>query len=161
VSPVSLVRLAWYFVARLVARALLPHRGLDRFRAQYETEGLFPLEEREKKVVTSLSKCIACGACDAHFGPYDRIARNVLRAPSDFVLADARSLHDWDALVPALVQLRRGDLERLEEVCPAQIPFRRIARIAKKRAEELEAMRESGRSPLRLRRGRGSKHDPG
>lgn len=156
-SPASFVRLGWYFVRRLVARAFLPQRGLLRFKAQYEVEGLFALEADEKRAVASLSRCIACGACDARFGAYDRIARSSLRAPSDLVLSQTRSLPDWDALVVPLAQLERGDLVQLARVCPARVPFVEIASIAKRRAESLKAARIARPSLLAAT----SKHDPG
>lgn len=156
-SPSSLIRLGWYFVRRTLARLFLSQRGLLRFRAQYEPEGLFALEPDEKKAVAALSRCIACGACDAHFTAYDQIARTTLRAPSDLVLAQARSLPDWDALVAPLAQLERGDLTRLEKVCPARVPFVEIARIARKRAE---ALRETRAAAPALRKS-SVKHDPG
>ena len=154
--PVSLVRLGWHFVARLVTRALTPRRGLLRFEQSYGTERLFALEREEQEVVASLSRCIACGICDAHFGDYDRVARTAMRAPSDVVLSHSRSLPDWDALALPLAQLERGDLARIERLCPAQIPLARVVEVARRRAEALRDARDA--NVAALPRGR---HDPG
>jgi succinate dehydrogenase/fumarate reductase-like Fe-S protein len=159
VSPVSLLRLGWYFGKRLIARLFFRQHGLARFEAQYGSEGLFALAPEEREAVASLSKCIACGICDASFGPYHGIARSSLRGPSDLVLAQSRSLPDWDALAPALAQLERGRVEEIEALCPAQVPFERVLRVAKKRAEALRAAREPD-TTRRLARG-SIQHDPG
>lgn len=159
-SPVSLVRLGWYFAKRLLARAFLPRRGLLRFRESYEAEGLFSLEREERAAVAAMSRCLACGVCDAHFGSYRDVARGALRGPSDLVLAQSRSLPDWDALAVPLAQLERGALERIERLCPARIPLREVARVASRRASALRVLREHEAGPARLPRGE-SKHDPG
>lgn len=162
-SPVSFVRLGWYFARRLLARLLLPQRGLLRFEASYGREGLFALDRSEKDAVAAMSGCIACGVCDAHFTAYPQIARTALRGPSDLVLSQSRSLPDWDALVTPLAQLERGDLAAIERLCPVQIPLARIAEVAKKRAAALSIAPERdarGRSIPALPRG-ASKHDPG
>ena len=108
-------------------------------------------------VIASLSRCIACGICDAHFGGYENVARTAMRAPSDVVLAHTRSLPDWDALAAPLAQLERGDLARIERLCPAQIPLSRVVEVAKRRAEALRAA-DPKSAALALSRG---KHDPG
>lgn len=157
-SPVSLLRLGWYFARRLLARVLLPQRGLLRFRQSYEREGLFSLEREEQEAIAAMSRCIGCGVCDAHFGAYERIARTALRGPSDLVISQSRSLPDWDALALPLAQLERGDLVTIERLCPARIPLARIAEVAKKRAAALETQAKAQvGAPLT----RGSKHDPG
>lgn len=153
--PVSFFWLGWLFAKRLIGRAFLPRRGLARFLESYGPEGLFPLEPEEKDVVASLSRCTACGACDARFDAYDRIARTTLRSPSELVLAASRSLPDWDALAAPIAELEKGDLAALEAVCPARVPFARVARVAKERA-----LRQGTRAPRELPRG-SSHHDPG
>lgn len=133
--------LGWYFAKRLLVRAFLPRRGLARFLGAYGPEGLFPLERQEKDVVASLSRCIACGACDVRFDAYGRVARDTLRAPSDLVLAASRSLPEWAALAAPIAELERGDLVALEAVCPARIPFRDVVRVARARAASQRELR--------------------
>lgn len=148
--------LGWHFLVRLAARAVLPARGLLRFKASYGPERLFELEREEQEVVASLSRCIACGICDAHFGSYDDVARTAMRAPSDVILAHTRSLPDWDALALPLAQLERGDLARIERLCPARIPLSRVVEVAKRRAEALRAADPTAAAALPR-----GKHDPG
>lgn len=149
--------LGWYFAKRLLVRTFLPGRGLARFLGAYGPEGLFPLEEDEKDVVASLSRCVACGACDARFDAYGRIARNTLRAPSDLVLAASRSLPEWDALAAPIAELERGDLVALEAVCPGRVPFRDVVRIAKRRSASQRDIRAAVPALPKST----TKHDPG
>jgi succinate dehydrogenase/fumarate reductase-like Fe-S protein len=157
VRPVSFLRLGWHFATRLVARLFRRDRGLLRFRASYGPEGLFELTPEEQEAVSSLSRCIACGLCDAHFGAYERVARGSMRAPSDVMLAETRSLPDWDALEEPLAQLERGDLARMERLCPAHIPLARVVAVAKRRAEALGRAGVGGAAALP----REKRHDPG
>lgn len=150
--------LGWYFAKRLLVRTFLPRRGLARFLGAYGPEGLFPLEIEEKTAVSSLSRCVGCGACDARFDAYGRVARTTLRAPSELVLAASRSLPEWDALAAPLAELERGDLAALEAVCPARIPFQDVVRVAKKRAL---TQRELRRATPALPRSSTTQHDPG
>lgn len=106
--------------------------------------------------MAALSRCIACGVCDAHFEAYDAIARTVLRAPSDLVLAHSRASPDWNALLAPVAQLERGDLARLEALCPARIPFAALARLVRARAAAVEPV--EGSLPAGPRTPR---HDPG
>lgn len=156
---VAFLRLGFYFARCLWARLVAPPRGLLRFRQAYEGERLYALAEDEREAVAALSKCIACGLCDVHFGHYPRVARVALRGPSDFVLGYTRPLPDWDALVEPLAQLERGDLERIERLCPAQVPFERVARTARRRAVQLRAARTAGGTPVPPRST--GRHDPG
>lgn len=158
-SLVSLVRLGWYFARRLLARLVFPQRGLLRFQASYARDGLFALDSEEQRAIASMSRCIACGICDAHFGSYDAVSRIALRGPSDLVLSQSRSLPDWDALALPLAQLERGELETIERLCPVQIPIAQIAAVAKKRALALQSARAERDAPA-LPQG-AIKHDPG
>ena len=156
--PLSLLQLGWYFGRRLLARLGPGPSGLSRFETQYEPDGLYPLDREEQAVTRALSRCIACGICDARFSAYGDVDRTALRAPSDLVIAHARSLPDWDALVPALCQLARGDLEDLEAACPVQVPFARVVEVTRARAVSLRARREARAiAPQTADR----RHDPG
>jgi hypothetical protein len=109
--------------------------------------------------MAALSKCIGCGICDAQIGHRARISPAVLRGPSDLVLGHTRSLIDWDAVVEPLARLEEQDLEAMASACPADVPFERLARIARRRAELLRAAqraRRDARSPRRIER-----HEPG
>jgi hypothetical protein len=133
----SLVRLGFYFFRQLLRRVTARESGLARFEANYDADRLRPLTPDERDALPSFSGCIACGMCDAVFDAYDRTPRGQFRGPSDLPLAYTRNLPDYDALPPFLAELRKGDLEHLERVCPARIPFRRLAVFVERRADEL------------------------
>lgn len=155
-TPGSIVRLGWYFVKRLVVRLFGRAEGLPRFRASYFVEDrLLPLDVAEREVLAGASRCIACGACDAAFDAYDRVARTELRGPSDLPLACSRSLPDYDTLGKLVAHLRKGDLAALERVCPVSVPFRKLADVVERRALALAPEEPVAPPPERPR------HDPG
>ena len=133
----SLVRLGFYFFRQLLRRVTARESGLARFEANYDADRLRPLTPDEREALPSFSGCIACGMCDAVFDAYDRTPRSQFRGPSDLPLAYTRNLPDYDALPPFIAHLRQGDLEHLERVCPARIPFRRLAVFVERRADAL------------------------
>lgn len=136
--PGSFVRLGWYFGRQLLLRLLRPADGLARFeRAYCREDRLLPVSKEDRQALHALSGCIACGMCDARFGAWGSVSRGKLRAVSDLPLSYTRSLPDFDALGPTLVELRRGDLERLEQVCPVRVPFRQLAELAERRADAI------------------------
>jgi hypothetical protein len=133
----SLVRLGFYFFRQLLRRVTARESGLARFEANNNADRLRPLTPDEREALPSFSGCIACGMCDAVFDAYDRTPRSQFRGPSDLPLAYTRNLPDYDALPPFIAHLRQGDLEHLERVCPARIPFRRLAVFVERRADAL------------------------
>ena len=146
-TPGSFVRLGWYFVRQLLARLARPANGLARFEQAYCREDrLLPVSAEDREALLALSGCIACGMCDARFSAWSDVDRGALRGPSDLPLSYTRSLPDYDALARYLSELRKGDLERLERVCPVRVPFRRLADFAERRAAALtEARSAAGR----------------
>jgi hypothetical protein len=96
-----------------------------------------------------------CGACDVAF-PYDSVARPAFRGPSD-AIAYGRALSDHGALGEFVKNLHRGDLEKLEHVCPVSIPFVALADVLARRAERFEPppRLEPEKAPRRPR------HEPG
>jgi succinate dehydrogenase/fumarate reductase-like Fe-S protein len=127
----SLIRLGWHFVKRLMERLFDRRPGLARFEEYYAEDRLRSLSAEESEALASFSRCTACGMCDATFSAYDRASRSELRGPSDLPLAYTRNLPDLDAARTFVAHLEKGDLEALEAVCPARIPFRRLVRFVK------------------------------
>lgn len=148
----SLVRLGAYFVTQLVVRLFRRAPQLPAFRASYDGDGLAPLTLDEREVLSTLSRCVACGACDAAFDAYGKVVRSEIRGPSELPLAYSRSLPDLDATSGWLVHLGKGDLARLERACPVDVPFTRVVRTLRARAGEPRVRAsKAGRAP----------HDPG
>lgn len=157
----SLVRLGYYFFRQLLRRITARKSGLVQFEENYGADRLLPLTVEDREQLPSFSGCIACGMCDAVFDAYDRTARSEFRGPSDLPLAYTRNLPDYDALPTYVSNLRKGDLEALERVCPARIPFRRLALFVERRAAELGAAPIApGANVVDTSRAR-DKHDPG
>lgn len=151
----SFVRLGYYFVKRLLLRLFRRKTGLQQFHENYAEDRLLPLSPSDRGVFAAFSGCIACGMCDAQFSAYGRTARREFHGPSDLPLAYSRSLPDYDGLVTYVSSLRRGDLELLERVCPARIPFGRLATFVEGVAGALANEPMPPEVPSRKR------HDPG
>jgi hypothetical protein len=148
----SLVRLGAYFVAQLVKRLFQRAPQLPAFRASYDPDGLAPLTTSEREVLSTLSRCVACGACDAAFDAYGKVVRSEIRGPSELPLAYARSLPDLDAASGWLVHVSKGDLARLERACPVDVPFARVVATLRARA---------GEPRVRASKVSRARHDPG
>lgn len=134
----SFVRLGYYFFRQLVLRMVGRSRGLAQFAESYCREDrLLPVPSEDRRALHALSRCIACGMCDAHFTAYARVDRTRFLGPSELPLSHTRSLPDFDALHDYLRNLAEGDLVRLEQVCPTGVPFRQLADFAARRAAEL------------------------
>lgn len=134
----SFVRLGYYIVRQLVLRAVRRARGLSAFAADYCREDrLLPVAAEDRTAIAALSRCIACGMCDARFAAYGAADRSNFRGPSELPLSHTKSLPDYDALHAYLADLKKGDLARLERVCPTGVPFRSLLSFAERRAAEL------------------------
>jgi succinate dehydrogenase/fumarate reductase-like Fe-S protein len=130
----SLLRLGWHFWKRLVGRLFDRRPGLARFEENYAADRLQALTAEESDALASFSRCTACGMCDATFTAYDRASRTEFRGPSDLPLAYTRNLPDLDAARAFVSHLEKGDLEALEQVCPARVPFRRLVRFVREKS---------------------------
>jgi hypothetical protein len=148
----SLVRLGGYFVVQLVMRFFRRAPQLPAFRARYDADGLAPLGTEDREVLSTMSRCVACGACDAAFDAYGKVVRSEIRGPSELPLAYARSLADLDATSGWLVHLAKGDLARLERACPVDVPFTRLVKVLQARA---------GEPRVRASKAGRARHDPG
>lgn len=148
----SLVRLGAYFFAQLVRRVFQRGPQLPAFRASYDEDGLAPLSSEDREVLSTLSRCVACGACDAAFDGYGKVVRSEIRGPSELPLAYARSLAELDATSGWLVHLAKGDLARLERACPVDVPFTRVVKVLRARA---------GEPRVRPSKAGRARHDPG
>jgi hypothetical protein len=148
----SLARLGAHFVVQLVMRVFRRAPQLPAFRASYDPDGLAPVTLEEREVLSTLSRCVACGACDAAFDAYGKVVRSEIRGPSELPLAYARSLPDLDATSGWLVHVSKADLARLERACPVDVPFTRVVATLRARA---------GAPRVRQSKAGRARHDPG
>lgn len=151
----SFLRLGYYFVKRLLLRLFRKKTGLQQFHENYSGDRLLPLAPGDHEALALFSGCIACGMCDAQFSAYGRAARRDFHGPSDLPLSYSRGLPDYDALGSYVTSLRRGDLELLERVCPARIPFGQLATFVENVATALQ------NEPLPPELSTRKRHDPG
>lgn len=133
----SFFRFGYYFVRQLVLRAVGRAPGLRVFEENYANDRLLPMSTDEREILPSFSRCIACGMCDAAFTGYARVTRSEFRGPSDLPLSYSRNPPDFDGLRKYVRNLKEGDLEALERVCPAKVPFRRLVVFVESQAQRL------------------------
>ncbi|MCC7536016.1 MAG: hypothetical protein IT379_07375 [Deltaproteobacteria bacterium] len=139
-TPRALVLLGYYFWRTLLLRWLRPRNGLAAFHESYAADKLPPVTAAERHALKAFSSCIACGMCDASFAAWPSVDRAAFHGPMDLPLSYSRGMPDYDTLGRYLAQLDRGDLVRIERLCPARIPFRDLAAFARKKAAEIEEL---------------------
>ena len=117
---------------RLVSRR---RDGIAEFRSRYDEDGLPPVTPEEREVVYEFQRCIACGLCDR--GEAERIARSggAYRGLMPLVLAGSRSMPDYRAAAYSFGFVDESVLASKERICPTGVPFRKIARFVRAKAD--------------------------
>jgi hypothetical protein len=135
----ALLILAWALVRSLLAPLLGARRGLADFRRSYAADRLPPVAADERRYMHELSRCIACGLCDAGEGA--RIARShgKFAGVMDLMLASSRSMPDYDAAARSFEAIGDERLSELEARCPVRVPMRKLASFVRGKAAELTA----------------------
>jgi succinate dehydrogenase/fumarate reductase-like Fe-S protein len=131
----ALALLAWAFVLRLLKNAFgRGPRGLALFRANFEAEGLSSTSADEREALSSFSRCIACGRCNA--GDGIRIARSQGAYPGtmQLVLASSRSLPDASRAEKALQWITADELAAKEKLCPTAVSLHDLAAFMRRHA---------------------------
>ncbi len=133
----ALLILAWALIRSLLAPLVGARRGLAEFRRSYAADRVPPVSPEERRLLPSLSGCIACGLCDVGEGA--RIARSagIYAGVMDLMLASSRSMPDYDAAVRSFDAVGDDRLEALEARCPTQVPMRRVAAFVRAKAAEV------------------------
>ena len=136
-KPFGLLLLGWSGFKALVKRPFKAPGAFERVLGRFALERIGSHDPEGLVVQQAASGCLACGRCDEVAGGGRPGA-----SPADWVLAGLRDLTDRDLGGEA-----PGDVEalaRMEEVCPAGVPFRALA-------EQAAAMRERLAEPSRPR----------
>lgn len=117
---------------RLVTRRV---DGIAAFRSRYDEDGLPPVTADERKMLPEFQRCIACGLCDR--GEAERIARSggAYRGVMPLVLAGSRSMPDYRAAAYSFGFVDDAVLAEKERICPTGVPFRKIARFVREKAD--------------------------
>lgn len=110
-------------------------RGIAAFRENYDADGLPPVTLAERVDMPAFQRCIACGLCDR--GDAERIAASggAYRGAMALVLSASRSMPDYRAAAYSFSFLSQADLEQKQRICPVQIPFVRLARFVRDKAQ--------------------------
>lgn len=121
---------------RVILRLLFTKQppGLEKFRENYDADGLAPVTEGEREAMTRYSGCIACGRCDV--GESARIAASDGQYPGlmQLVLASTRSMPDYDAAARGFSFVPEEVLRAKVKRCPARIPFDELAAFVRAKA---------------------------
>jgi hypothetical protein len=109
--------------------------GIARFRENYDADGLPPVTPDERAGFAAFERCIACGLCDR--GEATRIARSggAYRGVMGLVIAGSRSIPEFRAAAYGFGFVPEEALIEKEAICPVRIPFRRIARFVRDKAD--------------------------
>ncbi len=109
-------------------------------------------QDATRELVRGAARCVACGACDRHFGAWASAERDRFFGPMTFVLRAATSSARWPELGPMVAAMERGDPAALERVCPVDVPF-----VSLVRAVRAKVPPPAPRPPKKKR----ATHDPG
>lgn len=131
--------LGWSLVKVLIKRAFGAVTGLQLFRENYGPDRLPAVGVDERLVMPSFSGCMACGRCDLGEGERMRRSRGAYPGMMAFVLASSRSMPDFDAAERALGFVDDDVLAGKEAICPADVPFRALARFVRAKAAEVKS----------------------
>jgi hypothetical protein len=117
---------------RLLGRG---QHGIAAFRENYDADGLPPVTREERLGMADFQRCIACGLCDR--GEAERIAASggAYRGLMALVLSASRSMPDYRAAAYGFSFVSTAVLLEKEQSCPVQIPFVRLARFVRDKAD--------------------------
>ncbi|MBK6516854.1 MAG: hypothetical protein IPM79_21530 [Polyangiaceae bacterium] len=133
--------LAVALVRVLILRAFGRVTGLRLFRENYDPDRLPPVDREERAAMPAFSGCFACGRCDVGEGERVRASRGAYPGLMRVVLASSRSMPDYDAAERALAFVPDEVLAAKEPGCPADVPFRALARFVRSKAAMMRAQR--------------------
>lgn len=132
----ALFLLATALVATCLRRLVTRREdGIAAFRSRYDEDGLPPVTADERAIFHEFQRCIACGLCDR--GEAERIARSggAYRGLMPLVLAGSRSMPDYRAAAYSFGFVDEAVLADKERICPTGVPFRKIARFVREKAD--------------------------
>ncbi|MBN1771849.1 MAG: hypothetical protein JXB32_11340 [Deltaproteobacteria bacterium] len=134
-SPFVVVLLGWSGFKALVKRPFKAPGAERRALRRVAAERLVPLSEDDRRAVRAAGGCLACGRCDELLAE-----RSPGVVPSDWVLGGLRDLTDCDLAAEAPGEDEA--LARMEAVCPAGVPFRRLAASARAMCDRMRPPEE-------------------
>jgi hypothetical protein len=124
-------------LSSLVRRLFGKRTGIAAFRRAYDADGLPPVTVNERADFPSFSRCVACGLCDR--GESERIAASggAYRGVMSLMLSASRSMPEFRAAAYSLSFVTDDVLAEKEQLCPADVPMRKIASFLRAKAAEV------------------------
>jgi hypothetical protein len=133
----ALLLLSRALVRSLLAPLLGTRRGLADFVRSYAPDRLPPVAPDEREQMPALSRCIACGLCDAGEGAAMARSGGRYAGVMDLMLASSRSGPDYDAAARSFEAVGEQRLGELEARCPTRVPMRQLAAYVRRKAAEV------------------------
>jgi len=129
--------LAVALVRVLALRAMGAKTGLKLFRENYDADRLPPVLPDERAEMAAFSGCFACGRCDVGEADRMRASHGAYPGLMQIVLASSRSMPDHDAAARALDHIPANVLRDKEAICPAGVPFTKLAKFVRRNHAEM------------------------
>ena len=123
----------------LIKRAFGAVTGLRLFHENYGADRLPAVSPEERQAMPRFSACFACGRCDVGEAERMRASRGAYPGLMAFAMMSSRSMPDHDAAARMLAFVDDDVLAEKERVCPADVPFRALARFVRAKAEQVRA----------------------
>jgi len=131
-KPKAVLLLGSNFFMHVISRVTFTYDrgGERRFRANFDHQGLIPVDARARELLPAWQRCVACGLCDA-------VCPELLGGVSDGRFAGPqavasgmfRDLSTQALNGPELEALSRCEgCDHCENMCPVEIPLRDLAR---------------------------------
>lgn len=136
----ALLFLGFHFVIHWFRKPFMKGKGLKNFLKYYKDDQLYPIKADDRAVYSSYERCTNCGLCDLALTQIHPWFKSQLKKPSYVVNTISRNLPafsyiDWDNFVEPDGD---GSLTRCENLCPEDIPIKKLIFMMKDRAQYLE-----------------------
>lgn len=133
----ALVILAFALLRSVFAHLSGRKNGLALFHANYRDDRLPAVDQDDREAMPAFSSCIACGLCDRGEGARMAASKGAYPGLMQIVLASTRNMPDFDAAARAMAHVPDDVLEAKEAICPTSVPFRRLFRFVREKADSV------------------------
>jgi hypothetical protein len=123
----AIVLLGLAFARSLISTLLGTKRRLQAFEENYASDRLSRVTAEERRMLPTLSGCVACGLCDVGPGISKLMA---------LALAGARSMPEYDAAALALGDITAPEIAQAEARCPTRVPLGRLVAFVRTKATD-------------------------
>lgn len=140
----AIVLLGWHFLLHYLKKItfLYDPGGIEQFRENFDDEGLYSLDERQRELLGDWQRCIGCGLCEAACDELSVIPEGRETGPRYVALSSSRDLSESDLAVPSADALSACDCDELQRICPVDIPVCDLAAFLHEVGERESEIRE-------------------